>query len=89
MLRHYRKCEDSSDSSEEDEDLDQQLADLDENSDLDEISRTKGSIGGKLPRIVGSNTDAIEELLVGKMSYDLEDESDRYRLKFNRELTKK
>ena len=28
-------------------------------------------------------------MLVGKKSYDLEDESDKYRLKFNHELTKK
>ena len=30
-----------------------------------------------------------EEFLVGKKDYDMKDKSDIYRLKFNRELTKK
>ena len=34
-------------------------------------------------------TDDIEELIEGKKDYDLEDKSDNYRLKFNRELTRK
>ena len=33
--------------------------------------------------------DTIEELIAGKKDYDLKDSSDNFRLKFNRELTKK
>lgn len=34
-------------------------------------------------------TEDIEELIEGKKDYDLEDASDNFRLKFNRELTRK
>lgn len=53
------------------------------------ITGKKIEASGSRPKLEGQGTEAVEEFIAGKKDYDLQDKSDKFRLKFTRDLNKK
>lgn len=79
QLRHAMKAEDSNQDTEDEDLYEQQEQLLIEGEGID----TAGAFGD------GDGAPAVEELLAGKLDYDINNPADRYRLKFNKDLTRK
>ena len=89
QLRHFIKAEDSNEETDEDDDLhDQQVAENDRPAFDLGITGVGISTAGAGPDD-NNGQGLVEEFIMGKKDFEINDESDKYRLKFNKELSKK
>ena len=92
-LRHFTKAEKSDEDTEDDDQYEKQVAALESEDEGNSLGLMIKGTGIRTSHqnvpLNNEATDDIEELIEGKKDYDLEDKSDNFRLKFNRELTRK
>ena len=95
-LRHYNKAEDSNQETDDEDLYEQQQANLDKEDGGFGVGGLDLAITGSAidtsdaPKQIGKQESVIiEEIIAGKKDFDLKNPADIFRLKFNRELTKK